>query len=52
MKEFVGLRAKTCPYLMDDDSEKKIAKGKKSSVIKEILCVKITKIACLVIKLY
>ena len=39
MKEFVGLRAKTCPYLMDDDSEKKIAKGTKWSVIKrDLMC--------------
>ena len=31
MKEFVALRAKTYPYLMDDDdSEKKKAKGTKS----------------------
>ena len=26
MKEFFGLRAKTYAYLMDDDSDKKIAK--------------------------
>ena len=29
MKEFVGLRAKTWAYLMDDDSERKKAKGTK-----------------------
>ena len=29
MKEFVGLRAKTWAYLMDDDSELKKAKGTK-----------------------
>ena len=27
MKEFCALRAKTCTYLMDDDSEKKKTKG-------------------------
>ena len=30
MKEFVGLRAKTYSHLMDDDSEKKKAKGTKN----------------------
>ena len=29
MKEFSGLRAKTYAYLMDDDGEKKKAKGTK-----------------------
>ena len=29
MIEFVGLRAKTCAYLMDDDSKHKKAKGTK-----------------------
>ena len=29
MKEFVGLRAKTWAYLLDDDSEHKKAKGTK-----------------------
>ena len=37
MKEFVALRPKTYAYLMDDDSEKKIAKGTKKCVIKRIL---------------
>ena len=37
MKEFVGLRAKTYAYLMDDDSEHKKAKGTKKCVIKRIL---------------
>ena len=36
MKEFVGLRAKTYPYLMDDHNEKKKAKGTKKCVIKII----------------
>ena len=35
--EFVGLRAKTYAYLMDDDSEHKKAKGTKKCVIKRIL---------------
>ena len=30
MKKFVALGAKTCSYLMDDDSEHKKAKGKRS----------------------
>ena len=34
MIEFVGLRAKTYAYLMDDDSEHKKAKGTKKCVIK------------------
>ena len=50
MKEFVALRAKTYAYLMDDDSEKKKAKETKNCVIKEALCLKITKIACLMTK--
>ena len=34
MNEFVGLRAKTYAYLMDDDSECKKAKETKECVIK------------------
>ena len=34
MKEFVGLRAKTHSYLIDDGSEDKKAKGTKKFVIK------------------
>ena len=34
MKEFCALRAKTYTYLMDDDSEKKKAKGTKKCIIK------------------
>ena len=34
MKEFCGPRAKTYAYLMDDDSEKKKAKGTKKCIIK------------------
>ena len=37
MKEFCGLRAKTYAYLMDDNSEKKKAKGTKKCVIKRRL---------------
>ena len=37
MKEFCALRAKTYTYLMDDDSEKKKAKGIKKCVIKRRL---------------
>ena len=37
--EIVGLRAKPYAYLMDDDSEKKIAKGTKKCVIKrDLMC--------------
>ena len=34
MKEFVGLRAKTYSYLIDDHNENKKAKGTKKWVIK------------------
>ena len=37
MKEFVGLRAKTYNYLIDDVSEDKKAKGTKKCVIKRKL---------------
>ena len=37
MKEFCALRAKTYRYLMDDDNEKKEAKGIKKCVIKRTL---------------
>ena len=40
MKEFVGFRAKTYAYLMDDNSEHKKAKGTKTSVIKRDLLLK------------
>ena len=40
MKEFVGLRAKTWAYLMDDDSEHKKAKRTKKCVIKRGLMFK------------
>ena len=37
MKKFVGLRAQTYSYLIDDGSEDKKAKGKKRCVIKRKL---------------
>ena len=37
MKEFCALRAKTYTYLMDDDNEKKKAKGIKKCIIKRRL---------------
>ena len=40
MKEFVGLRAKTYAYLMDDDSEHKKEKRTKKCVIKRRLMFK------------
>ena len=40
MIEFIGLRAKTYAYLMDDDSEHKKAKGTKKCVIKRRLMIK------------
>ena len=50
MKEFVVFRAKTYAYLLDDDTEHKKAKGTKKCIIN--LCLKIMKIACLMIKSY
>ena len=52
MKEFCTLRAKTYAYLMDDDIEKKKAKGIKKCVIDIDLCLKTIKIHCLTIKPY
>ena len=43
MKKFVGLKAKTFSYLIDDGSEGKKAKGTKSCVIKRQLNLKIIK---------
>ena len=37
MKRFVGLREKTCSYLIDDGSEDKNVKGTKKCVIKREL---------------
>ena len=34
MKEFCALRAKTCTYLMENDSEMKKAQGVKRCVVK------------------
>ena len=36
MKEFCALRTKTYAYLMDDDSEKKKAKGTQKCIIKHL----------------
>ena len=36
MKEFCALRPKRCSYLMDDDSEKKKAKGTKNAMKKQM----------------
>ena len=52
MKEFVGLRAKIYAYLLDDDTEYKKAKGKKKCENYKDLCLKVIKIACLMIKSY
>ena len=41
MKKFVGLKAKTYAYLMDNDSEHKKTTGTKKGVIKESLCLKL-----------
>ena len=43
MTKFVGIRAKTYSYLIDDSSENKKAKGTKTSVIKKTLNLKIIK---------
>ena len=45
MNQFVGLRAKTYAYSMDDNCEKKKAKGTKKCVIKKYLSLRIIKIA-------
>ena len=37
MKEFCGLRAKTYTYLMEDDSERKKAKGVKRCAVKRLI---------------
>ena len=37
MKEFVGLRAKTYSYLIDNGSEDKKAKGTKKCVVKRLI---------------
>ena len=51
MKEFCALRAKTCTYLMEDDSEKKKARGIKRRVIKRRLMFENYKIYCSIIRL-
>ena len=43
MTKFVGLRAKSCSYLIDDGSEDKKAKDTKKCVIKRKLKFKIIK---------
>ena len=50
MIEFIGLRAKTYAYLIDDHSEHKKAKATKKCVVNEGLCLRIMKIACLITK--
>ena len=55
MKEFIAktaFRAKTYPYLTDDDDEKKKVRETKKCVIKRTLMLKIIKIACSTAKLY
>ena len=56
MIEFLGLKAKTYTYLIDDDSEHKKVKGTKNCVIKrkflKYFCLKIIKIVNLKIKSY
>ena len=41
MKEFVGLRTKTCSYLKDNNDDDKKAKGRKKCIIKKNLNLKI-----------
>ena len=43
LKEYVGLRAKTYSYLIDDGSKDKKAKGEKSVSLKEKLNLRIIK---------
>ena len=52
MKESCALKAKTYTYLMDDDNEKKKAKGIKKCVMKRRLCLQTIKTPCLIIKPY
>ena len=52
MKEFWALRAKTYTYLMDDDREKKKAKGTKKYIIKRSICLKTIQIVRLTTKSY
>ena len=41
LKEFVGLRPKTCSYLKDNNDDDKKAKGRKKCIIKKNLNLKI-----------
>ena len=50
--ELVALRPKAYSYLDDDANEHKKSKGTKRCVIKETSCFKISKIVCLIIKLF
>ena len=50
--EFVALRAKAYAYLDDDSNEHKKSKGIKRCVKNKNACFKISKIACLIIKLF
>ena len=52
MKEFVGIRAKTWAYLMDDDGRTQKSQGNKKVCNKTSLCLRIIKIACLMMKSY
>ena len=52
MIKFAALRAKTYAYLMDEDSEKKKAKGTKKCAIKRYLSLLIIKIVNLITKPY
>ena len=52
MKEFVGLRAKTWAYIMNDGNEHKKAKRTKKCVIKRRLMFEIIKIVNLIMKSY
>ena len=52
MKEFCALRATTCTYLMEDDSETKKTKGIKGCVIKRRLILSTMKIHCSIIRTY
>ena len=50
LREFCALRAKAYAYKLDDDTERKKAKGTKKCIIKRELCFKIIKTLCSMIK--
>ena len=50
--EVVALRPKTYAYLMDDGSKHKKSKGTEKCAMKQKICFKISKIVCLIMKMF